>query len=43
MIDSFFADKLNSLDNLTRIYTRDVIIEYVNFLIGKNGKEKILE
>ncbi|MBQ3671831.1 MAG: GGDEF domain-containing protein [Treponema sp.] len=36
MIDSFFADKLNSLDNLTRIYTRDVIIEYVNFLIGKN-------
>ena len=36
MINSFFADKTNSLDNLTKLYNRDVIIEYVNSLIGKN-------
>lgn len=36
MINSFFADKTNSLDNLTKLYNRDVIIEYANSLIGKN-------
>lgn len=36
MKNSFFADKINSLDTLTKLYNRDVIIEYVNFLVGEN-------
>ena len=35
MAHSFFADK-SARDTLTHLFTRDIIIEYVNFLIGGN-------
>ena len=36
MIESFFSDKQFSRDNLTGLYNREVIVEYVNTLIGRN-------
>ena len=36
MYDSFFDDKLNNIDMLTKVYTREVIFSFIDFLISKN-------
>ena len=36
MFDSFFDDKLNNIDMLTKVYNREVIFSFINYLISKN-------
>ena len=37
----FFDDKADRIDELTRVYNRDVIFSYVELLISKNGKRLV--
>ena len=35
-MDSFFKDKLDKVDELTKVFKRDVIVSYVEKLISEN-------